>query len=108
MARPKSRGSDTTFSRDSPVVGTCAAPTLFMMRSGQTMTVNWQETDQIEARVRYLVMTTPPPEDSIVSCEACPYCAATLYLEGAPLPLPEPEPRHVRSRSRERIVIDLD
>jgi len=102
VARPKNRGGNVEFTRDSPIIGTCCAPIqLFVRVHGNHFALHQAETDQMNARVTYIKMDIPVPPDAIVKCKACAKCGAVLYLEGG-VPEAVPAQRLDRSRSRER------
>lgn len=102
VARPKNRGGNVEFTRDSPIIGTCCAPIqLFARVHGNHFALHQAETDQMDARATYLRMDVPMPADAIVKCNACTKCAAVLYLEGG-VSEAVPAQRVERSRSRER------
>jgi hypothetical protein len=107
VARPKQRGPNVDFVRDSPIIGTLSAPIqLFVRAHGNHFCIHQSETDQMNTRAEYLRMDVQVPQDQVVKCKPCAKCGAVLYLEGGAQRVPPLSqhdrlpPRQDRSRSR--------
>ena len=104
VARPKNRGGNVLYQGDAPVIGTCPSRIQMFARHGHHVCLNEYETQQMDARVRYLMFSQPLAPHAVVECPVCMRCAARLYLEGAPAAIAQSAAGTGGPRTRSRSV----